>query len=384
MAETKKCPYCGEEILAAAKKCKHCGEWLEETKPVVEESEKVPQPEREVHHQRRTPTVFDALAEVIGTVIGWGIVAMIIAAFTVPSEESHVKKIRKDVVECIEEKSNNVLDAFGLSSYKDLTSMFLDMSASQENGILEAFNNQNRIEVKKHWFWSSGKIYNRLHPDGTDVSFGIFGFVIPFVEWDDFVLLGDNSSMGDNTSSNSPQRQRKETRQPQQSAPSPPVEQSPSNVSNNTANPQQETVKSEDNKPAPSTTTVTEEAVVVDKSAIPATPPAPIVEEIEDDRILDAPEESAEFPGDIYAWLAKNIKYPSICEKQGVQGRVSVQFVINRDGSIVDVTVLRSPDDNLSKEAERVVKSMPKWKPARQGGRPVRMRYVLPVMFRLN
>ncbi len=119
-------------------------------------------------------------------------------------------------------------------------------------------------------------------------------------------------------------------------------------------------------------------------TAVVAGPPAPVVEEVEDDRILDVPEESAEFPGDVYAWLAKNIKYPSICQEQGVQGRVSVQFVINRDGSIVDVQVLRSPDDNLSKEAERVVKAMPKWKPARQAGKAVRMRYVLPVMFRLN
>ena len=119
-------------------------------------------------------------------------------------------------------------------------------------------------------------------------------------------------------------------------------------------------------------------------TAVVAGPPAPVVEEVDDDRILDVPEESAEFPGDVYEWLNKNMKYPSICQEQGIQGRVSVQFVINRDGSIVDVKVLRSPDENLSKEAERVVKAMPKWKPARQGNKPVRMRYVLPVMFRLS
>lgn len=119
-------------------------------------------------------------------------------------------------------------------------------------------------------------------------------------------------------------------------------------------------------------------------TAVVAGPPAPVVEDVDDDRILDVPEESAEFPGDVYAWLSKNIKYPPICQEQGIQGRVSVQFVINRDGSIVDVKVLRSPDSHLSDEAERVVKSMPKWKPARQGNKPVRMRYVLPVMFRLS
>ncbi len=119
-------------------------------------------------------------------------------------------------------------------------------------------------------------------------------------------------------------------------------------------------------------------------TAVVAGPPAPVVEDVEDDRILDVPEEQAEFPGDVYAWLAKNIKYPSICQEQGIQGRVNVQFVINRDGSIVDVKVVRSPNEDLSAEAERVVKSMPKWKPARQGNKPVRQRYTLPVMFRLN
>ncbi len=112
--------------------------------------------------------------------------------------------------------------------------------------------------------------------------------------------------------------------------------------------------------------------------------PAPIVEEVDDDRILDIPEESAEFPGDVYDWLNKNINYPPECKEQNIQGRVSVQFVINKDGSVVDVKVLRSPDDRLSVEAERVVKAMPKWKPARNNNKPVRMRYVIPVMFRLS
>ena len=119
-------------------------------------------------------------------------------------------------------------------------------------------------------------------------------------------------------------------------------------------------------------------------TAVVAGPPAPVVEEVDDDRILDVPEESAEFPGDVYAWLQKNIKYPPICQEQNIQGRVSVQFVINKDGSIVDVKVLRSPDDHLSKEAERVVKAMPKWKPARQGNKNVRSRFNLPVMFKLQ
>ena len=123
-------------------------------------------------------------------------------------------------------------------------------------------------------------------------------------------------------------------------------------------------------------------------SAVVASGPVgPVVEVDDDDRIYEVVEENAQFPGGDEAclkWLSEHIKYPAICQEQGVQGRVFVSFVVNKDGSIVDVEIKRSPDPNLSKEAERVVKSMPKWKPARQGNRTVRSRFNLPVMFRLN
>ena len=104
----------------------------------------------------------------------------------------------------------------------------------------------------------------------------------------------------------------------------------------------------------------------------------------EDNKIFDVPETSAEFPGDVYAWLSKHIKYPALCQERNIQGRVSVQFVIGKDGSITDIKVLRSPDPLLAREAARVVRSMPKWKPATQGNKPVRQRYVLPCTFSLN
>lgn len=123
-------------------------------------------------------------------------------------------------------------------------------------------------------------------------------------------------------------------------------------------------------------------------SAVVASGPVgPVVEVDDDDRIYEVVEENAQFPGGDEAcmkWLYEHLKYPAICQEQGVQGRVFVSFVVNKDGSIVDVEIKRSPDNNLSKEAERVVKSMPKWKPARQGNRTVRSRFNLPVMFRLN
>jgi len=122
-------------------------------------------------------------------------------------------------------------------------------------------------------------------------------------------------------------------------------------------------------------------------AAVVTGPVGPVVEVDDDDRIYEMVEENAQFPGgdaECFKWLSEHIKYPSICQEQGVQGRVMVAFVVNKDGSIVDVKTLRSPDPNLSKEAERVVKMMPKWKPARQGNKTVRSRFNLPVMFRLN
>lgn len=100
--------------------------------------------------------------------------------------------------------------------------------------------------------------------------------------------------------------------------------------------------------------------------------------------IYDTPEEAAQFPGNVYEWLARQIQYPSVCAEKNIQGRVTVEFVINTDGSIVEEKVLRSPDENLSNEALRVVRRMPKWKPARQKNKFVRMRYKLPIMFQLN
>lgn len=122
-------------------------------------------------------------------------------------------------------------------------------------------------------------------------------------------------------------------------------------------------------------------------SAVATGPVGPAVEDVDDERIFDVVEENASFPGGedaCFKWLQKNIKYPTICQEQGVQGRVMVAFVVNKDGSIVDVKVVRSPDEHLSEEALRVVKLMPKWKPARQGNKTVRSRFNLPVMFRLS
>ena len=110
-------------------------------------------------------------------------------------------------------------------------------------------------------------------------------------------------------------------------------------------------------------------------------------EEVEEQQIFQVVEEMPEFPGgmgECMKWLGKNMKYPTISQENGVQGRVIVQFVVYRDGSIVDATVARGVDPYLDKEALRVVGLMPKWKPGKQRGKAVRVKYTLPVMFRLQ
>lgn len=110
-------------------------------------------------------------------------------------------------------------------------------------------------------------------------------------------------------------------------------------------------------------------------------------EEVEEQRIFQVVEEMPEFPGgmaECLKFLAKNIKYPTIAQENGVQGRVIVQFVVNQDGSIVDPVVVRSVDPYLDKEALRVIKMMPKWKPGKQRGKAVRVKYTVPVTFKLQ
>ena len=119
--------------------------------------------------------------------------------------------------------------------------------------------------------------------------------------------------------------------------------------------------------------------------AAPPPPPAPKPEVAT--KVFDVVEEMPSFPGRqgaLMQYLASNIKYPVVAQENGVQGRVIVSFVVERDGSISDVKVARSVDPSLDREAQRVVKSMPKWKPGKQNGSAVRVKYTVPVVFRLQ
>ena len=83
-------------------------------------------------------------------------------------------------------------------------------------------------------------------------------------------------------------------------------------------------------------------------------------------------------------YLRKNIKYPPICRENGIQGRVLVSFVVNKDGAIVEPQVVKSVNKQLDQEALRVISTMPNWKPGKQRGKPVHVKYTVPVNFRLN
>jgi len=97
-------------------------------------------------------------------------------------------------------------------------------------------------------------------------------------------------------------------------------------------------------------------------------------------------EQLPEFPGGQAGWrkfLERNLRYPAMARENNIQGRVTVQFVVEKDGSLTDIKVLRGIGAGCDEEAVRVLKSAPKWKPGVQNGRPVRVSYVMPIVFQL-
>ena len=113
--------------------------------------------------------------------------------------------------------------------------------------------------------------------------------------------------------------------------------------------------------------------------------PEPPKHEEEQNKIFEVVEQNPQFPGgSVNGWLADHIKYPVVAAENGISGRVVVQFVVERDGSVSQVRVVRGVDPSLDKEAQRVISSMPKWIPGKQNGQAVRSRFTVPVTFRLQ
>ena len=115
--------------------------------------------------------------------------------------------------------------------------------------------------------------------------------------------------------------------------------------------------------------------------------PEPEVVKHEPEKIFVAVEQPAEFPGGAAAmmkWLSNNIRYPESAQQNGISGRVVVKFVVEKDGSIGQPSIVKGVDRDLDQEALRVVKRMPKWQPGKNNGQPVRSYFNLPVTFRLH
>ncbi|MBN1650767.1 MAG: energy transducer TonB [Bacteroidales bacterium] len=110
-------------------------------------------------------------------------------------------------------------------------------------------------------------------------------------------------------------------------------------------------------------------------------------EEIEEQHIFLVVENMPEFPGGeaaMYKFIGKNIEYPRMAKESGISGRVFVTFVVERDGSVTDVQILRGIGGGCDEEAIRVIKMMPKWTPGKQRGKPVRVQYRMPIKFTLQ
>lgn len=194
MNSTKRCPYCGEEILATAKKCKHCGEWLikdvaiSQPNPNTEPVTPDPVYEEDVDSDEMDPEVKNMITSFIAKAF-WVVVFLLIAHFTIPNESRLYNKVLDGVHEAVQDEvaslGNTIIPGLGT-----LGAMALD-TGTINDGIDKTFNQYNTINIEKHWFWNTVSIVNNQHPDGIDVGFGVLGMTFASVDWDDFMLTKD-------------------------------------------------------------------------------------------------------------------------------------------------------------------------------------------------
>jgi protein TonB len=105
------------------------------------------------------------------------------------------------------------------------------------------------------------------------------------------------------------------------------------------------------------------------------------------DKVFEKVEDMPEFPGGEQAmmdFVSKNVVYPKEAQEKGISGRVFVSFIVEKDGSVNEVKVMRGIGGGCDEESVRVIKAMPKWKPGKMKGKPVRVSYMMPIVFRLQ
>lgn len=193
MNSTKRCPYCGEEILATAKKCKHCGEWLIKdvviSQPNPNTEPVTPEPVYEdADSDEMDPEVKNMITSFFAKAF-WIVVFLIIAHFTIPNEVRLYNKVLDGVHEAVQDEVASWGDLL-IPGLGTLGAMALDTETINE-GIDKTFNEYNTINIEKHWFWNTVSIVNNQHPDGIDVGFGVLGMTFASVDWDDFMLTKD-------------------------------------------------------------------------------------------------------------------------------------------------------------------------------------------------
>jgi len=130
-----------------------------------------------------------------------------------------------------------------------------------------------------------------------------------------------------------------------------------------------------------------EDTDIDEETAIEVAPVIQEEEEAEEGQVFFIVEDMPEFPGGELAlrkFIANSIKYPVIAQENGIQGKVYVNFVVDKDGSITNARIARGVDSSLDKEALRVVNTLPKWKPGQQRGKPVKVSYTVPINFVLQ
>lgn len=191
---TKRCPYCGEVIMASAKKCRHCKEWLvNETAPVRTKSKPVATENKDDDmSMTKTMAVMGGCGLIFWGAVALGIVLLL--HFTVPSSSRMEKAIIEDVVDVSTSKVSDVTDMFDNDDLNLLAGILMNTDVATEE-IINAFDKYNTIEIKESFCWSVGYIHNsRLPEEGVIGSFGFLGIVFPLVLWEDFQLMDTQSN----------------------------------------------------------------------------------------------------------------------------------------------------------------------------------------------
>lgn len=193
MAETKRCPFCGEEIMVTAKKCKHCGEWLDKSaKPVTTPTALVDKPKKD--DEEITAGTYAAGCALGGGIIllYWGAIIgaiLFVLHITVPSRERMIECVMDGAVSEMQDQADNISSLFGDDA--NLLTNLLTSTDAVKKGMAEMVLQYNHVEVDEGLFWSVAYLHNdNLGPEGERAGFGILGITIPLVMWEDLQMTG--------------------------------------------------------------------------------------------------------------------------------------------------------------------------------------------------